>query len=301
MSSCGASFATVACGRAGDIDPIRTWSSWHACAAAGVDLKDHQRDAWRGNRRLLPTEPGAMQVGDLVVFLHLPRYGAWSIARVTGGYRYEISEMPNAVDGTPDYGHIRDVELLTGDVPIDPKRDAVSDGLRAAMRNRQRMWSIDPWGEEVERLAVVRPGRAVEVSTMTLKFGYERRDWDAAKAEVVAILGERVRSGRGPMTYGELASKVKAISLEPHQYATFAILGEVPTTRTRWVAGCCGLRRHRRDGHPRRRLLRIRREAGPPRRRPARLLGRGDPAGSTWRGRDTGDRVSAPATGLDPR
>ena len=62
---------------------------------------------------------------------------------------------------------------------------------------------------------------------MTLKFGYERRDWDAAKAEVVAILGERVRSGREPMMYGELASKVKAISLEPHQYAMFAILGEV--------------------------------------------------------------------------
>ena len=61
-----------------------------------------------------------MQVGDLVVFLHLPRYGTWSIARVTGGYRYEISHMPNAVDGAPDYGHIRDVQLLTGDLAIEP-------------------------------------------------------------------------------------------------------------------------------------------------------------------------------------
>jgi hypothetical protein len=119
-------------------------------------LGDHQRDAWRGNRRLLPTEPGAMQVGDLVMFLHLPRYGTWSIARVTGGYRYEISDMPNAVDGSPDYGHIRDVELLTSELAIDPERDAVSDGLRAPMRNRQRMWSIDPWAEEIERLADVR-------------------------------------------------------------------------------------------------------------------------------------------------
>ena len=62
---------------------------------------------------------------------------------------------------------------------------------------------------------------------MTLKFGYERRDWDAAKAEIVVILGDRVRDGRGPMTYGELASKIKSVSLEPHQYAMFAILGEV--------------------------------------------------------------------------
>jgi len=98
-----------------------------------------------------------MQVGDLVVFLHIPRYGTWSIARVTGGYRYEISGMPNAVDGVPDYGHIQEVELLTGDLPIDHTCDPVSNGLRAAMRNRQRMWSIDPWGEEVERLAGVRP------------------------------------------------------------------------------------------------------------------------------------------------
>jgi len=84
-------------------------------------LADHQRDAWRGNRRLLPTEPGAMQVGDLVVFLHLPRYGTWSIARVTGGYRYEISDMPNAVDGTPDYGHMRDCRVADGRCPHRPR------------------------------------------------------------------------------------------------------------------------------------------------------------------------------------
>jgi hypothetical protein len=62
---------------------------------------------------------------------------------------------------------------------------------------------------------------------VTLKFGYERRDRDAAKAEIVRILGDRVRGGRGPITYGELASKVKSILLEPHQYAMLAILGEV--------------------------------------------------------------------------
>ena len=117
-------------------------------------LPTWQQDAWRGNRRLLPTEPGSMQVGDIVVFLHLPRYGAWSIARVTGGYRFEISDEPNAVDGTHDYGHIRDVELLTGDRPIDPARDDVSEELAKAMRNRQRMWSIDEHGEAIERLLV---------------------------------------------------------------------------------------------------------------------------------------------------
>jgi hypothetical protein len=122
----------------------------------GVKLAKYQQDAWRGNRRLLPSEPGSMQTGDIVVLLHLPGYGSWSIARVTGGYRFEISDEPNDVDGTPDYGHIRPVELLTGD-PIDPRSDIVSDDLRRAMRPRIRMWSLDGHGEEIDRLIRGRP------------------------------------------------------------------------------------------------------------------------------------------------
>jgi hypothetical protein len=118
----------------------------------GVRLPEYQQDAWRGNRRLLPTQPGGMQVGDLVVFLHLPRYGVWSIARVTGGYRYEISDQGNAVDGTPDYGHIREVHLLTGERGVDPVHVGASDGLRRSMRSMQRMWRIDAHGEEIQGL-----------------------------------------------------------------------------------------------------------------------------------------------------
>jgi hypothetical protein len=62
---------------------------------------------------------------------------------------------------------------------------------------------------------------------MTTKYGYERRDWDAAKVEIVEILGERVRSASGPITYGALAGQLKSISLGPHQLALFAILGEI--------------------------------------------------------------------------
>jgi len=118
----------------------------------GGRLAKYQQEAWRGNRRLLPSQPGSMQVGDIVVFLHLPRYGVWSIARVTGGYRYRISAQGNAVDGTPDYGHIRDVELLTDQRGVDPVREGVSDALRRSMRPAMRMWSIDAHGAEIIRL-----------------------------------------------------------------------------------------------------------------------------------------------------
>ena len=71
---------------------------------------------------------------------------------MTGGYRYEISTQANAVEGTPDYGHIRDIELLNDERGVDPVREAVSDALRGAMRSRIRMWSIDAHSDEIDRL-----------------------------------------------------------------------------------------------------------------------------------------------------
>ncbi len=118
----------------------------------GVRLAKYEQDAWRGNRRLLPSQPDAMHVGDIVVFLHLPRSGVWSMARVTGGYRYEISTQGNAVDGTPDYGHIRDVERLTDERGVDPVREGASDSQRRSMHPISRMWSLDAHGDEIERL-----------------------------------------------------------------------------------------------------------------------------------------------------
>lgn len=120
----------------------------------GVRLPKYQQDAWRGNRRLLPTQPGGMQVGDFAVLLNMPRRGSWSIARVTGGYRYEISDTLNLY-GERDYGHIREVELLTDERGIDPAADGASDRLRRAMRNLQRMWRIDDHADEIEWLAGV--------------------------------------------------------------------------------------------------------------------------------------------------
>ena len=112
-----------------------------------------QQATWRGNRLLLPTEPGAVSTGDLIVLANLPRYGTWSIARVTGGYRYAISDQRNAIDHAQrDYGHIREVRLLTGPMGIDPGAEGVPARLRAAMRSRIRMWNLDAYGEEIEGL-----------------------------------------------------------------------------------------------------------------------------------------------------
>ncbi len=72
---------------------------------------------------------------------------------MTGGYRYEISTQRNATDHAQlDYGHIREVTLVTGPTGIDPVADEVPDALRHAMRPRIRMWNLDAFGEEIEGL-----------------------------------------------------------------------------------------------------------------------------------------------------
>ena len=117
---------------------------------AGRPLGEAQYAAWRGNRRLLSTEPGEVRQGDVILLPHLPREGRWSVVRVAGRYRYEISNIENAVFNAGDYGHILPVEVVADF--IDPRDARVSDRLRRSVRNRQRMWNIDGVGEDVERL-----------------------------------------------------------------------------------------------------------------------------------------------------
>ncbi len=116
----------------------------------GRPLDEGQQQTWRGNRRLLSTQPDAVQIGDLAVLPHVAGYGTWTIARITGPYRFSTDDGRNYL-GAPDFGHILPVEIVTDPIPWrDP---AHSETLRAAMRQRQRMWSLAPVADEVDDLA----------------------------------------------------------------------------------------------------------------------------------------------------
>ncbi|HEY3411686.1 MAG TPA: restriction endonuclease [Armatimonadota bacterium] len=121
-----------------------------ALAAAGTPLNDDQRYTWRGNRRLLETEPDGVTPGDFVLLPHLPSQGSWSIARVSGPYRWESPSFPNA-GADPDFGHILPVELVSKR-PINPFEDAASARLRQTMHVLSRMWNIDSLAADVEEL-----------------------------------------------------------------------------------------------------------------------------------------------------
>ncbi len=118
----------------------------------GEPMSSDQQASWRGNRRLLDSEPDGVHIGDITLLPHVPQHGSWSVARVQGPYRFED---PREVDsyGLADYGHILPIELLnTKDRPISPYEEGVAASLRQTMAVRSRMWNIDGLGTEVDGL-----------------------------------------------------------------------------------------------------------------------------------------------------
>lgn len=63
---------------------------------------------------------------------------------------------------------------------------------------------------------------------MTMKYGYEQHEWEAAKAEMRVALVERAKV-RGMIPYSELVEKITTIEMEPNSFALAAMLGEVST------------------------------------------------------------------------
>lgn len=125
----------------------------------GAALIDEQQDTWRGNRRMLGSEPDSIQKDDIVLVPHLPEDRHWSIARVVGPYRFEIPSAPK------DYGHILPVELLSADRPVGFQAKGVAAGLRQTMHNLSRLWNVDHLGAHVEQILgdLRRPGGLINV------------------------------------------------------------------------------------------------------------------------------------------
>lgn len=114
--------------------------------AKGAKISEDQQNTWRGNRRMLGSEPDSIQEGDVILVPHLPQHRHWSVARVVGPYRFEIPAGPG------DYGHVLPVELLSGTHPVGFQARIVAAGLRQTMGVRSRLWSVDHLGNHVEQI-----------------------------------------------------------------------------------------------------------------------------------------------------
>lgn len=116
---------------------------------AGQPLSDEQQMAWP-SRRMMSTEPDGMRTGDLILAPNIPEWGPVCVFRLVGSYEY-APDAPRRFDDR--FGHILPVELAGG--PISRYDPTVSDALRSTLRNPGRLWSIAPYGGDVERLVGV--------------------------------------------------------------------------------------------------------------------------------------------------
>jgi hypothetical protein len=60
------------------------------------------------------------------------------------------------------------------------------------------------------------------------KFGFSERTWEKAKVEAIEILIDVARREE-TISYSDLAKRIHAISIEPHDYAMRTFLGEIST------------------------------------------------------------------------
>ncbi len=109
-------------------------------------LNDDQKACWRGNRRMHPQERDSIQRGDYIILPNLPEIGLWLVTKVTGGYYYQIEPS------IKDFGHIIEVDILNPEKSINPYSQHVSANLRKTMSTRSRLWNIDRYRSDVEKL-----------------------------------------------------------------------------------------------------------------------------------------------------
>ena len=119
--------------------------------ARGGELSEKQRIAWR-QRRMRTSARDGMQIGDIVVAPNIPQWGRFSVFRVAGPYEY-VLDAPRQFDER--FGHILPVQLLASS--IDRYGPLVSDSLRAMTALQPRLYSITPYGGDVEKVVRAAP------------------------------------------------------------------------------------------------------------------------------------------------
>lgn len=114
--------------------------------AKGKSLNEDQKKVWSKQKKMHPEVDDGIQKGDYILLPNLPKIGQWSIAKVMGGYSFEIDPTSG------NYGHILKVQLLNHNNPIDPKSEFVSQSLRNTTSCQLRLWNIKKYKKDMRRL-----------------------------------------------------------------------------------------------------------------------------------------------------
>jgi hypothetical protein len=96
---------------------------------------------------MLTSQPDGIQVGDLIVVLHMPDRARFSLVRVAGPYQFDGGQVFG------DYGHILPVERLTDESGIGYTDARLPLRLQTSLGNRIRLWNLDGFGADLDALA----------------------------------------------------------------------------------------------------------------------------------------------------
>jgi len=133
-------------------DPSQDLRLVQAKLERGEDLTQTE-EAALPNLRMLTSRDDGVKPRDWILLPNLPDPRFFVIAEVTGDYYYEPVQLPPEHDHDgfhQDYGHILPVRLLTGAINKDSEH--VHASIRATLKTRSRMWSLDRYAKEIEEL-----------------------------------------------------------------------------------------------------------------------------------------------------
>lgn len=121
------------------------------------ESSDEQKKAWHHWRMLLDEAPeqirsDSMNVGDVILVPNMPADARFVLCRITGSYRFDLSSDPR---GGGDFRHALPVEVIAPSEGVANASKLVKARLRAALKTRSRMWSLDAHAEAVESILQV--------------------------------------------------------------------------------------------------------------------------------------------------
>jgi Restriction endonuclease len=178
--------------------------------------------------KMLSAAHGGVKIGDWILVPNLPDYGAFVIAEVTGDYQFEPLDLVGDTDVNglaTDYAHVLPVRLIT-DRGINRYAEHVDARIRSTLRTPMRMWNVDGYRDEIERL-VNQYKSGGDFATAVSGEARLRTAWDLAIFHATAELQQRLGL--------ELDSRFQAAEWEE---PITQILGNLyPGADVRWVGG----------------------------------------------------------------
>jgi hypothetical protein len=184
------------------------------------------------NLRMFSKSNDSIKLNDIIIIPNLPEYGMFCIAEVSGEYIYDplhLSKENDINDIEQDYGHILPVRLLAGK-GVNKYAEGVPASIRSTLRTPMRMWNLDDYKEDIDKLLeYIKAGAGVALTTAFSGEARLEKAWAAALANAAEFLQSKLSK--------ELNARFQAAEWEEPITLILGNLYPKPAANIRWVGG----------------------------------------------------------------